>query len=70
MEALPRIHQHKPEEDSLAGRLRKQAIQQVLVVASLEDQHLVHTSAEPLLTPDECDAIIAESEEWATRAGG
>ena len=35
-----------------------------------EDQHLVHTSAEPLLTPDECDAIIAESEEWATRAGG
>ena len=35
-----------------------------------EDQHLVHTSVEPLLTPDECDAIIAESEEWATRAGG
>ena len=32
--------------------------------------HLVHTTAEPLLTAQECDMIIEESEEWAARAGG
>ena len=32
--------------------------------------HLVHATAEPLLTKEECDAIIAESEEWAEREGG
>ena len=32
--------------------------------------HLMHATAEPLLTKEECDAIIAESEEWAEREGG
>ena len=35
-----------------------------------DGDHLVHTSAQPLLTASECDAIVAESEEWATAAGG
>jgi hypothetical protein len=32
--------------------------------------HLVHTTRGPLLTAEECDAIINESEEWALREGG
>ena len=31
--------------------------------------HLVHTTAEPLLTAVECDYIVEESEQWAARAG-
>jgi len=34
------------------------------------ERRLIHTTTEPLLTPAECDEIIAESEEWATREGG
>ena len=30
--------------------------------------HLVHTTAEPLVTAEECNFIIDESEEWARRA--
>jgi len=35
-----------------------------------DGNHLVHTTAQPLFTADECAAIVAEAEEWATRAGG
>lgn len=31
---------------------------------------LVHTTAEPLLSAQECEYIIGEAEEWAARAGG
>ena len=31
---------------------------------------LVHTSAQPLLSADECETIVSEAEEWAARAGG
>lgn len=32
--------------------------------------HLVHTSAEPLFSAAECQWIVEESEDWASRAGG
>lgn len=35
-----------------------------------DGDHLVHTTAEPLFTQEECAMIVAESEEWAERAGG
>lgn len=31
--------------------------------------HLVHETVRPLLRPDECQAVVDESEEWADRAG-
>ena len=34
------------------------------------EDHLIHTSTEPLLTALECQYIVDESEEWATREGG
>ena len=32
--------------------------------------YLVHTSAQPMLSSNECEAIVAECEEWAVAAGG
>lgn len=38
--------------------------------AEYDGECLVHTTTEPLLTAGECQAIVDESEDWATRAGG
>ena len=35
-----------------------------------EGDHLIHTSEWPMLSSRECDAIVAEAEEWAARKGG
>jgi len=35
-----------------------------------DGDHLVHSTAEPLFSAEECAAIVTEAEEWAQRKGG